>query len=197
MKRRSIRVYSCAFAVLAFPAFCAAADREWRYYGGDSAGTRYSTLDQISRRNVNQLKAAWILHSGDLPDARMAATFECTPLVADGVMYVSAPFSKVIALDPESGRVLWTFDPKLDTTKRSYSFANRGVTLWGGNRVYQDLVITGSGRESQDLKAIPPSQPIPFSHKRHTGLACAACCVECHQLRKASVDCATCHDMEH
>src|SRR5215813_1680016 len=94
-------------------------NHEWHYYGGDSEGSKYSALTQINRDNVNQLKVAWVFHTGDLPPDSMAATFECTPLVVDGVMYVITAFSKVIALEAESGKVLWTFDPKLDMTKRS------------------------------------------------------------------------------
>src|SRR5678815_1678123 len=61
---------------------------DWRYYGGDSGGSRYSPLDQINRKNVTQLKVAWAFHTGDLPEQKMGATFECTPLVVDGVMYI-------------------------------------------------------------------------------------------------------------
>ena len=104
-------------------------DHEWPYYGRDSGGSKYSTLDQINRENVKQLKLAWAFHTGDLPDEKMAATFECTPVVMDGVMYVTTAFSKVIALEAETGKVLWRFDPKIDTSKRSYAFANRGVAL--------------------------------------------------------------------
>ncbi|HEX2521599.1 MAG TPA: PQQ-binding-like beta-propeller repeat protein [Terriglobia bacterium] len=103
---------------------------EWPHYGRDSGGSKYSPLDQISRENVKQLKVAWAFHTGDIPDEKMAATFECTPLVVDGVMYVTTAFSRVIALESETGKVLWRFDPKIDISKRSYAFANRGVALW-------------------------------------------------------------------
>jgi len=103
---------------------------DWRHYGADSGGSKYSPLDQINRMNVTQLKVAWSFHTGDLPDQKMAATFECTPLVVDGVMYITTAFSKVIALEAETGKILWTFDPKLDTQKRSYAYANRGVAFW-------------------------------------------------------------------
>src|SRR4030095_17037966 len=103
---------------------------EWHYYGGDSGGSKYSPLTQINRDNVRQLKVAWVFHTGDLPPDSMAATFECTPLVVDGVMYITTAFSKVIALEAETGKILWTFDPKLDTKKRSYAYANRGVAFW-------------------------------------------------------------------
>ncbi len=105
--------------------------QEWRYYGGDSGGSKHSPLTQINRENVNRLKVAWVFHTGDIPPDSMSATFECTPLVVNGVMYVITAFSKVIALEAETGKVLWTFDPKLDMSKRSYAFTSRGVAFWG------------------------------------------------------------------
>jgi quinoprotein glucose dehydrogenase len=63
---------------------------EWRYYGGDEGGTRYSTLNQINRANVSSLKRAWTYHTGELElglkTADFQASFSSTPLVMDGVM---------------------------------------------------------------------------------------------------------------
>lgn len=89
----------------------------------------------------------------------MAATFECTPLAVDGVMYLTTAFSKVIALEAETGKVLWTFDPKLDTNKRSYAFANRGVALWQSGANKRIFLATLDGRlfslNARDGKATP------------------------------------------
>ena len=46
------------------------ATSDWRYYGADSGGSKYSPLDQINRKNITQLKVAWAFHTGDLPDER-------------------------------------------------------------------------------------------------------------------------------
>ncbi|MEW5977084.1 MAG: PQQ-binding-like beta-propeller repeat protein [Acidobacteriota bacterium] len=116
---------------------------EWRHYGGDSGGSRYSPLTQINRTNVTELKVAWIFHTGDLPADTMNATFECTPLVVEGVMYLSTPFSKVIALEAETGKMLWTFDPKLDG---SYGFVNRGVAFWQDKTERRIFLATSDGR---------------------------------------------------
>src|SRR6266480_4184699 len=81
---------------------------EWQFYGGDQAGTRYSPLKEINRANVTQLRRAWVYHTGELDlglnTAPFRAAFSCTPLVVDGVMYLSTPSSRVIALDAETGR---------------------------------------------------------------------------------------------
>src|SRR2546425_5187012 len=119
---------------------------EWRHYGGDSGGSKYSPLAQINRENVSQLKVAWVFHTGDVPPDSMAATFECTPLVIDGVMYLTTAFSRVIALEAESGKELWNFDPKIDR-RRSYNlFVNRGVAFWRRGSEQRIFLGTLDGR---------------------------------------------------
>src|SRR5579864_5355482 len=75
----------------------------WSAYGHDPAGTRYSSLDQINRSNVQQLKAAWTYHTGALqPESELnkKAAFESTPILVEGKLYLSTPYDQVIALDP-------------------------------------------------------------------------------------------------
>jgi len=107
---------------------------DWTYYGGDPGGSRYSPLTQINKSNVAGLKAAWEYHTGDVSDGsdnRRKSEFETTPIVADGTMYLSTPFNRVVALDPETGREKWSFDPKIDLhAGYSEGLVNRGVTLW-------------------------------------------------------------------
>ena len=116
---------------------------DWPYYGGDQGGSRYSRLTEIDRSNVAKLKIAWEYHTGDVSDGsgnRRKSAFEATPIVADGVMYVSTPFNRVVALDPETGLERWSFDPKINLeTPYSEGLINRGVTLW-----------TDSGRAAGD-----------------------------------------------
>ncbi len=226
--------------------------RDWRYYGGDLSGNRYSALDQINRSNVSQLQVAWTHQTGErrysspeggqvhnprtsaedvtagdkifvtqcaachgedgkggagtfasdltgkelkygssdaalfavtfegIPSAGMPglyasedevwqivsfvrslrgedpskqpesegqsrvgwgagarwATIECTPIVVDGVMYISTLFTKVTVLDAATGQEIWTFDPYQDSRFRGY---NRGVMYWAdgeGKRIY-------------------------------------------------------------
>src|SRR6516162_3647846 len=107
---------------------------DWPFYGGDAGGTRYSTLREINRSNVAQLKVAWEYHTGDVSDGsdgRPKSAFETTPVVANGTMYLTTPFNRVIALDPESGKEKWSFDPKIDPrAPYSEGLINRGVALW-------------------------------------------------------------------
>ncbi|HYJ45052.1 MAG TPA: PQQ-binding-like beta-propeller repeat protein, partial [Pyrinomonadaceae bacterium] len=108
---------------------------EWQFYGGDQAGSRYSSLAQINRRNVTRLQRAWVYHTGELElglqTAPFQASFSCTPLVIEGVMYLSTPSSRVIALDAETGREIWKFDPQAGSKEREFN-SHRGVAYWEG-----------------------------------------------------------------
>ncbi|MFN7932091.1 MAG: pyrroloquinoline quinone-dependent dehydrogenase [Bryobacteraceae bacterium] len=103
--------------------------REWRHYGGDAGAGRYSPLDQINRRNVKNLKVAWV-HSTEDAMQRPATTIECTPIVIDGVMYLTTAMLRVRALDAASGKVLWEFDPAGGSRRRSAAGVNRAAAYW-------------------------------------------------------------------
>ena len=116
--------------------------QEWRHYGGDPGGTKYSSLNEISRYNVQDVRPLWIFHTGDVSDGTRWPTrsaFETTPLVVNGLMFLTTPFSRVMALDPETGKELWSFDPRLDRTESANLFINRGLAYWSEgakNRVF-------------------------------------------------------------
>ena len=75
----------------------------WLTYSGNYSGHRYSALDQINDRNVAQLRPLWAYQVNSLQK------FESTPIVVDGIMYVSEPPSNVTALDTRTGRPLWRY----------------------------------------------------------------------------------------
>jgi len=102
---------------------------EWQYYGRDPGRTHYSPLDQIDRSNVHNLRVAWTYHTGDKMD-RPQTTIECTPVVVDGVMYITTAQLKVCALDAANGRLLWRFDPFEGAELDKLRGVNRGVDYW-------------------------------------------------------------------
>jgi quinate dehydrogenase (quinone) len=110
--------------------------QEWRLYGGDAGGTRFSTLQQINRTNVSKLKRAWTYHMGEADrggnetDRHHVAPFESTPLAIDGVLYFSTPSNRVIALDAENGKEIWQFDPQASSAGQRQFFQHRGVSYW-------------------------------------------------------------------
>ncbi len=112
---------------------------EWPAYGNDAGSSRHSPLTEITQANVAGLKVAWTYHTGDISDGkgtwngqpvRVKSTFEATPLMSDGTLYFPTPFNRIVALDAETGREKWTFDPKLDRIG-SYGddFTSRGLAL--------------------------------------------------------------------
>jgi quinoprotein glucose dehydrogenase len=118
-------------------------DVGWRNYGNDAGGGRFSEAKQIDRDNVGQLKVAWTFRTGALDEKRdlnEKATFETTPILVDGKLYLSTPWGQVFALDPATGTKIWEFDPDLDLL-RSYSEAtNRGVSAWHDSKAKRGAV---------------------------------------------------------
>jgi Glucose dehydrogenase len=112
--------------------------QEWPAYAGDPGGSKYSPLKQINRENVTRLRVAWTYHTGDVSDGSEHPTrsaFEATPLVVGGVLYITTPFNRVVALDAETGKKFWDFDPMIDKDKSANLFISRGAAWWsGGNR---------------------------------------------------------------
>jgi quinoprotein glucose dehydrogenase len=120
---------------------------EWRFYGGDEGGSRFSILNQINTTNVASLRRAWTYHTGELqlglPTANFQASFSCTPIVVNGVMYLSTPSSRVIALDAETGRELWKFDPQADKQQREFN-SHRGVAYWENQTKTERRILFGT-----------------------------------------------------
>lgn len=102
---------------------------DWPSYGLDYEETRFSKLNQVNESNVGKLGLAWTYN---LESTRGV---ESTPLVVDGVMYVTAAWSIVHAVDVRTGKRLWTYDPKVPrehAAKGCCDVVNRGVALYEG-----------------------------------------------------------------
>jgi len=138
----------CVFLLLLFAP--AASAQEWRFYGGDAGGTRFSPLQQINRSNVAKLQRAWTYHfgepdrGGNETDRHPVAPFESTPLVIDGVLYFSTPSNRVIALDPENGKEIWQFDPQAEHVGERQFFQHRGVSYWQSKNGDDRRVLFGT-----------------------------------------------------
>ncbi|MFA6040568.1 MAG: PQQ-binding-like beta-propeller repeat protein, partial [Methylophilus sp.] len=102
-------------------------NQDWSSYGNDLSSQRYSKLNQVNTSSVKQLGNAWTVNTG------VKSTFQATPIVQNGVMYVSLPFNSVLALDAKTGKELWRYkhNNRADW-KMCCGPANRGVAVADG-----------------------------------------------------------------
>lgn len=151
----------------AAPASSVDAAREWRTYGHDDGGMRFSPVAQITPENVAQLQVAWTYNmrpatpapagrgpavgQSDVPPPAAGrgarggrgggtgfSASQVTPLVVDGVMYLSTPYFRVVAIDPSTGRELWAFQLP------SGNPSTRGVEYWPGDEKNPPQIVFGT-----------------------------------------------------
>jgi alcohol dehydrogenase (cytochrome c) len=123
------------------------AQGDWTVYGGDLSNTRYAASDQINAGNVQNLHLKWLFQTGVL------GSFETTPIVEDGVMYITTPYNHVFAIDAHSGQQLWHYEHKLGTTIFCCGPNNRGVAL-AGDKVYMatlDATLVALDKKTGDV----------------------------------------------
>ncbi|OIQ89722.1 quinohemoprotein ethanol dehydrogenase type-1 precursor [mine drainage metagenome] len=175
MFRHSLMVLSVAslLASCAHAPAGSSATTEWPSYGKDYSNQRYSPLTQINRDNVARLQPAWTFHSG------VKATFQATPIVVGGVMYLSLPFNHVVALDAKTGRQLWRYEHHLRPDWRlCCGPANRGVAVSDGKvfvgtadarlialdaksgRVLWDINAVGENVAQEGVESLSSSDPL-------------------------------------
>ena len=147
----------------------------WQEWGGDAGGARYSVATQITPANVRELKVAWIyrigaapllpahptapaatrrmLSQGYTPEIPRLPALEATPILAGGRLYLCSSTNRVVALEPETGREIWSYDPKLDTTGMVLLNC-RGVSYYrdpaGAGSACAERIFTGT----QDARLI-------------------------------------------
>ena len=116
-------------ALLLLPLLASAADSNWGTYLGDKASSHYSTLKQITPRNVAKLEVAWTFRAGGM-DTNNRSQIQCNPLVIDGVLFGTTPDLQLFALDAATGRELWRFNPA-SVKGITKAGVNRGLVHWG------------------------------------------------------------------
>lgn len=102
---------------------------DWPVYRGDPKGNQYAAVAQIHAANVHTLRPAWEYHTRD---ANQRSTMHANPVVVNGVMYITTPALKAVALNAATGRELWVFDPARYNNGEVVRLRNRGVTYWKG-----------------------------------------------------------------
>ena len=133
---------------------------EWPYWGGDAANNRYSTLPDITPANVSRLELAWEWKTGEKPSEEYGSrpgAFEGTPIMIDNVLYVSTPFHRAVALDAETGKQLWAFDPEAwKGEEDNIGLKHRGVAFWRDRGELRIFMNTDNRLFSLDAKTGKP-----------------------------------------
>lgn len=103
---------------------------QWLLYGGDYANTRHSPITELNPTAVRDLRVAWAFPTGTL------GQFEVSPVLYDGILYITASYNRLFALDPKTGEIYWRYDhPQPGDLKICCGPVNRGVAISG------DLVL--------------------------------------------------------
>ncbi len=110
---------------------------EWPYVGSEQTHAKYSSADEITISNVDKLTIAWRWHPNENPSERYGTEpgpFQATPIMIDGVLYLSTMYSNVVALKAETGEQVWRFDPKVyrfgPIGASPRGLKHRGVAFW-------------------------------------------------------------------
>jgi quinoprotein glucose dehydrogenase len=139
-----IKIVTLVIAALLLCVFVSiGADRapvDWPVWGGDQGGGHYSALAEINVANVAKMQRAWTWKTGESEMKEYGVRpgmFENTPLMIDGVMYVTTPYNRIVALDPETGVELWSYDPKSyvdGQPANGTGYVHRGIAVWREGR---------------------------------------------------------------
>jgi len=134
----------------------------WLLHGRTYDESRFSPLKDINDSNVKDLGLAWSFETGT------NRGHEATPIVVDGMMFISAPWSVVFALDPHTGKEIWSFDPQADKAwarNACCDVVNRGVAVWGDQVIFATIdgrliaLNKYSGKVNWDILTIDKSKP--------------------------------------
>ena len=121
---------------------------EWLHWGGDPGGMKYTPLTDINADNLGRLELAWQWKHWETPldeYKTIPGFFESTPLMIDGVLYVTTPYGSIAALDAETGKELWRFD---------------------GEAYKLGQVLSGSGFKHRGPGVLARRQPTPHRHEQ-------------------------------
>lgn len=127
-------------------------DGEWSAYGRTNYGQRYSPLTQINTDNVKNLELAWQIQTGDVkgPNDIGETTYQATPLKIGNALYMCTPHNWVLALDADSGKTLWKFDPKVEKNLQRQHQTCRGVSYYAGQAGMDSTPLVANDEANSD-----------------------------------------------
>ena len=129
--------------------------RDWHRSYGDATSSRYSSLDQINLDNVDQLRVAWVYHSGDLPEKPSADfSIQSNPLNVGDKLFFPTPGNAIVAVDVRTGAEVWRFKPEKGRP------AKRGLAYWPGDPEHPARLFFTAGNY---LYAVDPDSGLPIA----------------------------------
>lgn len=139
MKISSGLVLSMSAALSLMQGVAWSQDKTWAQFNGDLKAQKYSPLTQITPANVKDLKVAWRMNTGDKSSGTgktPATVWSATPLFVNDTVYLGTPFYRIVALEPDTGKLKWAFDPKARLEALTQpALKNRGVAYWQAERI--------------------------------------------------------------
>jgi quinoprotein glucose dehydrogenase len=148
---------------------------EWPAYAADPGSTHYSPLADVGPAEVAGLEVGWAWRPAEeaRPDlGTRPGNFQNTPLMIDDVLYVSTPYNRVVALDADTGRELWAFDPRAyadGQPPNGTGFVHRGVAAWrgdGGVRIFMNSryrLLALDGRTGEPIRTFGSNGEVDLS----------------------------------
>jgi glucose dehydrogenase len=135
-------------SILATGIACVAgAQSDWPIYGHDPGGLQYSPLKEIDTKNVTKLQVAWTYDTrppavpasegAEAKPAPRNRASQATPLMVGGVLYLSTPYNRVVAMEPETGKKIWEYESE-------YTPSGRGIAYWAGDEVLPPQIVVGT-----------------------------------------------------
>jgi len=165
MHRTPLARFAAVVSLAALAAACtadvAAPAGEWPAYGADKAGTKYSPLDQINRDTIGDLAVAWRQSAmpealrEDFPDVPGGPrNYQHTPLMVDGLLYMSSAVGAVVALDPATGETVWydRLPPRADGNGRTRGGPTRSLAYWTDGTDARIVATVGASLVALDAK---------------------------------------------
>jgi quinoprotein glucose dehydrogenase len=126
------------------------AQNDWPAYGRDPGAQRYSQLKQIDPANVSKLVEAWRVETRPASETGNKRASSTTPLMVNGRLYFATPYQSLVAVEPETGKRIWTFG------HQHAARTSRGIAYWPGDRNSPPSIYFGT--EDGFLIAVTPAQ---------------------------------------
>lgn len=149
----------------------------WTAYGRNIYGQRYSPLDQINKENIGRLKLAWQIQTGDVkgPGDIGEFTYEATPIKVGDTLYLCTPHNWLVALDADSGKQRWVFNPEVGTDQQRQHQTCRGVSYYAGvqTQAHQPAAAPADGAGACNERIfLPTSDAKLYAVNPKTGELC-------------------------